>query len=193
MRLKVNTTSSALKSRDGVKYAVVWNFTPRRRWKVYTRPSAEISQLSASAGATEVSPLTNSTSRLYSGSAASLSVAVVYCAVSNPAGLPSEQNTRLFLSAAWPIVATASRLVPKIADRTVVWRMTIPILVCSCHQRAITPAYGQGDITDPTHSKCPSDWSLCCPTTLGVEDFAVNAQNLTDLVGNGAANRSSLP
>src|SRR5450830_1141900 len=127
MRLKVNTTSSALKSRDGVKYAVVWNFTPRRRWKVYTRPSAEISQLSASAGATEVSPLTNSTSRLYSGSAASLSVAVVYCAVSNPAGLPSEQNTRL--PAAWAKGEPAHRAAPTKADKVKVWRMTVPILL----------------------------------------------------------------
>jgi hypothetical protein len=45
---------------------------------------------------------------LYSGSAASLSVAVVYCAVSKPAGLPSEQNTRLLL-AAWLMEVAANR------------------------------------------------------------------------------------
>src|SRR5471032_496683 len=157
MRLKVNSTSSALKSRVGLKSLLLWNFTPSRRWKVYVRPTSEISHLVANPGTTLVAPFSNSTSRLYSGSAASLSVAVVYCAESNPAGLPSEQNTRLFLSAAWPIVATASRLVPKIADRTVVWRMTIPILVCSCHQRAITQARSLGDITDPTYGRCLSD------------------------------------
>ena len=37
-----------------------------------------------------------------------LSVAVVYCAVSKPAGLPSEQNTRL-RSAALQIELVASR------------------------------------------------------------------------------------
>ncbi|MNG18716.1 hypothetical protein D3C84_1028070 [compost metagenome] len=34
MRLKVNSTSSALNSRVGLKYGVVWNLTPSRRWKV---------------------------------------------------------------------------------------------------------------------------------------------------------------
>jgi len=34
MRSNVNTTSSALNSRVGLKKAVVWNFTPWRRWKV---------------------------------------------------------------------------------------------------------------------------------------------------------------
>src|SRR3990167_6759091 len=105
MRLKVNSTSSALKSRVGLN---------------------------------------------------SLLVAVVYCSVSNPAGLPSEQNTRLFFSAAWPMVAMASRLVANRADTTVVWRMTIPVLVCSYQQRAYLLACSQADLTDPTHSKCPS-------------------------------------
>ncbi|MOA46472.1 hypothetical protein D3C78_1689900 [compost metagenome] len=34
IRMKLNTTSSALKSRDGVKYSVVWNLTPLRSLKV---------------------------------------------------------------------------------------------------------------------------------------------------------------
>src|SRR5471032_2750796 len=108
MRLNVNSTSSALKSRVGVNQGVVWNFTPSRRWKVYLRPSSEISQLFARPGTTLVAPFSNSASRLYSGSAASLSVAVVYCAVSKPAGLPSEQNTRLLL-AAWLMEVAANR------------------------------------------------------------------------------------
>ena len=42
-RSKEKTTSSALKSRVGVKKSVVWNFTPGRRWKVYSSPSSETS------------------------------------------------------------------------------------------------------------------------------------------------------
>src|ERR1700760_4492567 len=34
MRLNVKITSSALNSRVGLKYDVVWNFTPWRRWNV---------------------------------------------------------------------------------------------------------------------------------------------------------------
>src|SRR5471032_678884 len=108
MRLKVNSTSSALKSRVGLKSLLLWNFTPSRRWKVYVRPSSAISQRVVRPGTTLVAPFLNSASRLYSGSAASLSVAVVYCAVSRPAGLPSEQNTRLLL-AAWLRELAANR------------------------------------------------------------------------------------
>ena len=50
MRSKLKITSSALKSREGVKPSVVWNLTPWRRWKVYSSPSSETSQLSASTG-----------------------------------------------------------------------------------------------------------------------------------------------
>jgi hypothetical protein len=58
------STSSALKSRLGVKFAVVWNLTPLRRWKVYSSPSSETSQLSARAGTILVVPGANSTRRL---------------------------------------------------------------------------------------------------------------------------------
>ncbi|MNN52188.1 hypothetical protein D3C81_1668710 [compost metagenome] len=34
IRLKVNSTSSALNARVGLKNSVVWNLTPSRRWKV---------------------------------------------------------------------------------------------------------------------------------------------------------------
>ncbi|MNT87008.1 hypothetical protein D3C72_2273720 [compost metagenome] len=74
-----------------------------------------------------VEPFSNSARRLYSGSAASLSVAVVYCAVSKPAGLPSEQNTRL-LEAAWLMDVAANRPAPSSADKTKVWRMTLSLV-----------------------------------------------------------------
>ena len=51
-------------SRVGVKYGVVWNFTPWRRWKVISVPSSEISQLSARPGSVSVLPFSNSISRL---------------------------------------------------------------------------------------------------------------------------------
>ena len=44
MRWKVYATSSAVKSLP------LWNFTPCLKWKVYSRPSSEISQLSARLG-----------------------------------------------------------------------------------------------------------------------------------------------
>ena len=56
-------TSSALKSRDGVKLAVLWNLTPRRRLKVYSRPSSVTDQLSAKAGTIFVVPRSNSARR----------------------------------------------------------------------------------------------------------------------------------
>ena len=49
-RSKEKITSSAFMSRVGVKKSVVWNFTPGRSLKVYSRPSSEISQLSARPG-----------------------------------------------------------------------------------------------------------------------------------------------
>src|SRR5471030_1562858 len=95
MRLNVNSTSSALNSRVGLKYGVVWNLTPSRRWKVYVSTSGEISQLVARPGTTAVPPRSNWLKRLNTVSAeASKSVPVVYCAGSKPAGLPSEQKTR---------------------------------------------------------------------------------------------------
>ena len=42
-RSKEKITSSALKSRVGVKKSVVWNLTPGRSLKVYSRPSSETS------------------------------------------------------------------------------------------------------------------------------------------------------
>jgi hypothetical protein len=56
-----------LKSRDGVKSAVVWNLAPLRRLKVYANPSSETSQDSARAGTILVVPRSNSTSRLKTG------------------------------------------------------------------------------------------------------------------------------
>src|SRR5471032_3264091 len=108
MRLNVNSTSSALNSRVGLKYGVVWNLTPSRRWKVYVRPSGETSQLVARPGTTAVPPRSNWLRRLNTVSAeASKSVPVVYWPGSKPAGLPSEQNTRLV--AAWAKGAAAIR------------------------------------------------------------------------------------
>ena len=63
-RSKENSTSSALRSRVGVKNEVVWNFTPGRSLNVYCSPSSEISQLSARPGSISVVPGLNSTSRL---------------------------------------------------------------------------------------------------------------------------------
>ena len=63
-RWKEKTTSSAFISRVGVNQAVVWNFTPGRRWKVISVPSSEVSQLSARPGSVSVEPFLNSISRL---------------------------------------------------------------------------------------------------------------------------------
>ena len=62
-----NSTSSALKSRVGVNFAVPWNLTPWRSLNVYDRPSGAAVKLSASPGITLVVPISNSTSRLYIG------------------------------------------------------------------------------------------------------------------------------
>src|SRR5690606_31396129 len=94
-------TSSALKSRLGVKSAVVWNFAPRRRLKVYSRPSSDTDQLSARAGTMLVVPRSNSTSRLYTArDDASNVVPAVYSDGLTPSGLPSEQNTRVLAARA---------------------------------------------------------------------------------------------
>ena len=63
-RSNVKITSSALKSRVGVKNSVLWNATPGRSVNVYSSPSSDTSQLSARAGTTVVSPRSNSTRRL---------------------------------------------------------------------------------------------------------------------------------
>src|SRR5690606_18741591 len=94
-------TSSALKSRLGVKSAVVWNFTPWRRLKVYSRPSSETDQVSARAGTILVVPRSNSTSRLYTArDDASKVVPAVYSEGLKPSGLPSEQNTSVLAARA---------------------------------------------------------------------------------------------
>ena len=62
-RSNVNSTSSALKSRVGVKSLLDCHFTPCRRWKVMVLPSGEMSQLSASDGSVCVVPSLNATSR----------------------------------------------------------------------------------------------------------------------------------
>ena len=63
-RSKVKITSSALKSRVGVKKSVVWNFTPGRSLNVTVLPSSDTVQLSARPGTTSVVPRSNSASRL---------------------------------------------------------------------------------------------------------------------------------
>ncbi|MCY1361177.1 hypothetical protein D9M69_478350 [compost metagenome] len=61
-RSSMKMKSSALKSRVGLKLLlVVCHFTPLRRWKVYTVPSAEMSHFSARPGITLVPPRSNST------------------------------------------------------------------------------------------------------------------------------------
>ena len=66
-RSKLKITSSALKSRDGVKSFVEWNLTPWRSLKVYSSPSSEALQDSARAGTTLVDPRSNSANRLKIG------------------------------------------------------------------------------------------------------------------------------
>ncbi|MCY1246297.1 hypothetical protein D9M72_595170 [compost metagenome] len=78
-----------------MKYSVVWNLTPLRRWNVYVRPSSLMSQDSASAGITSVVPGLKSARRLKMVSAtASAVTAVVYWTMSKPSGLFSVQTTK---------------------------------------------------------------------------------------------------
>src|SRR4249919_2655161 len=92
MRLHENTTSSALKSRDGLKLALLWNLTPLRSLNVYTLPSGDTVHDSASAGTMFVVPVSNSTSRLNIGTETASNVVPVEknCGW-KPSGLPSEQ------------------------------------------------------------------------------------------------------
>src|SRR5450755_1113215 len=101
MRFHENSTSSALKSRLGVKLALLWNLTPLRSLNVYVLPSGETVHDSASAGTMLVLPSSNCTIRLNMGTdAASKVVPVVKNCGWNPSGLPSEQNTRVPFAAA---------------------------------------------------------------------------------------------
>src|SRR5450631_823267 len=101
MRYQENTTSSALKSREGLKLALLWNLTPLRSLNVYVLPSGETVHDSASAGTMLVVPNSNCTSRLNMGTdAASKVVPVVKNCGWKPSGLPSEQNTRVPFAAA---------------------------------------------------------------------------------------------
>ena len=92
MRFQENSTSSALKSRVGLKLALLWNLTPLRSLKVYVFPSGDTVHDSASAGTMLVVPISNSTRRLNIGTdTASNVVPVVKNCGWNPSGLPSEQ------------------------------------------------------------------------------------------------------
>ena len=92
MRFHENSTSSALKSRVGVKLALLWNLTPWRSLNVTTLPSGETVHDSARAGMMLVVPVSNSTSRLNIGTdTASKVVPVVKNCGWKPSGLPSEQ------------------------------------------------------------------------------------------------------
>src|SRR5438045_7771815 len=94
MRFHENSTSSALKSRVGLKLALLWNLTPLRSLKVYVLPSGDTVHDSASAGTMLVVPISNSTRRLNIGTdTASKVVPVVKNCGWKPSGLPSEQNT----------------------------------------------------------------------------------------------------
>src|SRR6266481_2918654 len=96
MRFQLKMTSSALKSRAGLKLALLWNLTPLRSLKVYVLPSGETVHDSASAGMMLVVPSSNSTNRLNIGTdTASKVVPVVKNCGWKPSGLPSEQNTRV--------------------------------------------------------------------------------------------------
>ena len=85
------TTSSALKSRVGVKAALLLNFTPLRRWKVYSVPSSEMSHFSAKAGTTSVVPGLNSTRRLNNCRTTSIVLPPSKKLGLKPSGLASEQ------------------------------------------------------------------------------------------------------
>src|SRR5204863_4346635 len=101
MRFHENSTSSALKSRVGLKLALLWNLTPLRSLNVYVLPSGDTVHDSASAGTMLVVPISNSTRRLNIGTdTASNVVPVVKNCGWKPSGLPSEQNTRVPLDCA---------------------------------------------------------------------------------------------
>ena len=92
MRFHENSTSSALKSRVGLKLALLWNLTPCRSLNVTTLLSGETVHDSASAGMMLVVPVSNSTSRLNIGTdTASNVVPVEKNCGWKPSGLPSEQ------------------------------------------------------------------------------------------------------
>ena len=92
IRLQLNSTSSALKSRVGLKFALLWNFTPLRSLKVTVLLSGDTVHDSASAGTMLVVPISNSTRRLYIGTdTASNVVPVEKNCGWKPSGLPSEQ------------------------------------------------------------------------------------------------------
>jgi aerobic carbon-monoxide dehydrogenase large subunit len=61
-RFSVHNTSSALKSRVGLKLALAWNFTPLRSLSVISVPFCSIVQLSARPGMTLVVPRSNNVS-----------------------------------------------------------------------------------------------------------------------------------
>src|SRR5260370_40433087 len=101
MRLQLKMTSSALKSRVGLKLALLWNLTPLRSLKVYVLPSADTVHDSARPGTMLVVPISNSTNRLNIGTdTASNVVPVVKNWGWNPSGLPSEQYTSVPLASA---------------------------------------------------------------------------------------------
>ena len=92
IRLQLNSTSSALKSRVGLKFALLWNLTPFLSLNVTTLPSGDTVHDSASAGTMFVVPMSNSTSRLNIGTdTASNVVPVEKNCGWKPSGLPSEQ------------------------------------------------------------------------------------------------------
>src|SRR5436190_22830295 len=116
MRLMENITSSALKSRVGLNHGVAWNFTPLRRDKVYTVPSALMLQRSTKPGTTCVVPGANLSSWSYSGMpAASVVTLNSYCAMSNPSGEDSVHTVSMPAACATHsvqeiVLATSQRL-----------------------------------------------------------------------------------